>query len=122
VAFSRADDDPAVGRSYQLGGGPRVRLRMVGPRDAAAIRALLSRRGLHVGDLELARLVRFDPRCRAVICASALIGPTETIVALGAIDLDAASPDMVIADSSAGDGLRELVAGALMGRARAHAA
>jgi hypothetical protein len=83
---------------------------------------LLSRQGLHVDDLELARLVRFDPRCRAVICASALIGPTETIVALGAIDLDAASPDIVIADSSAGDGLRELVAGALMSRARAHAA
>jgi hypothetical protein len=95
---------------------------MVGPRDAAAIRSLLERQGLDVDDLELARLVRFDPRCRAVICASALIGPTETIVALGAIDLDAASPDMVIADSSAGDGLRDLVADALMARARAHAA
>ena len=80
---SSGEYDPAVGRSYQLGDGPRVRLRMVGPRDAASIRALLDRQGLEVDDLELARLVRFDPRCRAVICASALIGPTETIIALG---------------------------------------
>ena len=95
---------------------------MVVPRDAAAIRALLERQGLHVDDLELARLLRFDPRCRAVICASALIGPTETIIALGAIDLDAHTPDMVIADAEAAGELRELVADALMSRARAHAA
>jgi hypothetical protein len=119
---SSVDNDPAVGRSYQLGGGPRVRLRMVRPRDAAAIRALLERQGLDVDELELARLLRFDPRCRAVICASALIGPTETIVALGAIDLDAQTPDMVIADADAGEGLRALVADALTSRARAHAA
>jgi hypothetical protein len=121
VPFS-VENDPAVGRSYQLGNGPRVRLRMVGPRDATAVRALLERQGLDVDDLELARLLRFDPRCRAVICASALIGPTETIVALGAIDLDSQSPDMVIADPDAGQALRELVADALMSRARAHAA
>src|SRR5689334_17660534 len=119
---SSGEYDPAVGRSYQLGDGPRVRLRMVGPRDAASIRALLDRQGLEVDDLELARLVRFDPRCRAVICASALIGPTETIIALGAIDLDAQTPDTVIADAHAGEGLRDLVADALMNRARAHAA
>jgi hypothetical protein len=119
---SRVDNDPAVGRSYQLDDGPRVRLRMVGPRDAAAISSLLERQGLEVDELELARLLRFDPRRRAVICASALIGPTETIVALGAIDLDAQSPDMVIADAAAGEGLRELVANALTSRARAHAA
>jgi hypothetical protein len=119
---SRVENDPAVGRSYQLQDGLRIRLRMVGPRDAVGVRALLERQGLAVDDLELARLLRFDPRCRAVVCASALIGPTETIVALGSIDLDAQSPDMVVADAGVGEGLRELVANALMSRARAHAA
>jgi hypothetical protein len=95
---------------------------MVVPRDAVAIRALLKRQGLELDDLELARLVRFDPRCRAVVCASALIGPTETIIALGAIDLDAQTPDMVIVDAESGEELRELVADALTSRARAHAA
>jgi hypothetical protein len=118
----RVENDPAIGRSYQLGDGPRVRLRMVLPRDASAIRSLLERQGLEVDDLELARLLRFDPRCRAVICASALIGLTETIVAVGSIDLDSQSPDMVVADAAAGDGLRELVASALTSRARARAA
>src|SRR5690242_15920580 len=121
MAFS-VHNGPTVGRSYQLGNGPRVRLRMVVPRDAPAIRALLERQGLELDDLDLARLVRFDPRCRAVICASALIGPTETIVALGGIDLDAQTPDIVMADADAGEALPELMADALMSRARAHAA
>jgi hypothetical protein len=111
-----------VGRSYQLPRGPRVRLRMVGPRDAGAIRSLLTRQGLDLDELELARLVRFDPRCRAVICASALIGPTETIVGIGAIDLDAQTPDLVLVDDDAGEDLRQLVVGALVSRAQAHAA
>jgi hypothetical protein len=95
---------------------------MVGPRDAGAIRSLLIGQGVDLDELELARLVRFDPRCRAVICASALIGPTETIVGIGAIDLDAQTPDLVLVDDEAGEGLRQLVADALASRARAHAA
>ena len=95
---------------------------MVVPRDAGAIRSLFEREGLEVDDLELARLVRFDPRCRAVVCASALLGSTETIVAIGAIDLDAQTPDMVITDAEVGGGLRDLLADALMSRARARAA
>ena len=99
-----------------------MRLRMVGPRDAGAIRSLLSHQGLDLDELELARLVRFDPRCRAVVCASALIGPTETIVGIGAIDLDGQTPDLVLVDNEAGEDLRQLVVSALVSRARAHAA
>jgi hypothetical protein len=95
---------------------------MVQSRDVIAIRALLERQGLDVDELELARLVRFDPRRRAVICASALVGLTETIVGIGAIDLDALMPDTLLVDDELTDGLRELLSTALLSRASARAA
>ena len=69
---------------------------MVQPRDGLAIRAFLADQGLGIDELELARLLRFDPRRRAVICASALVDGREVVTGLGAIDLDAKSPDLVL--------------------------
>jgi hypothetical protein len=95
---------------------------MVQPRDAAAVRAFLDGQGLSLDELELARLLRFDPRCRAVICASVLKGIQETIVGLGAIDLDTHSPDLVLIDRDCEAALRDLMVDALSTRARIRAA
>lgn len=99
-----------------------MRLRMVQSRDGTAIRALLADEGLAFDELELARLLRFDPRRRAVICASTLVGIREEVIGLGAIDLGARSPDLVVVDAERGGALRDLLTGALCGRAEAHAA
>jgi hypothetical protein len=95
---------------------------MVQPRDAEAITAFLERQGLTVDELELARMLRFDPRCRAVICASALIEGRESIVAVGAIDLDAHTPDIILAERDQAEHLGELLSTALCSRARSRAA
>ncbi len=95
---------------------------MVQPRDGSAIRAFLAGQGLALDQLELARLLRFDPRCRAVICASTLVGVREAVIGLGGIDLDSQSPDLVLVDAEREDALRALLTGALCGRAQAHGA
>ena len=95
---------------------------MVQPRDGLAIRAFLADQGLGIDELELARLLRFDPRRRAVICASALVDGREVVTGLGAIDLDAKSPDLVLVGDEHTEDLGELLTAALRGRTRAHAA
>jgi hypothetical protein len=116
------DPGALLSRSYELPRGPRVRLRMARTRDEASIRALLAQHGLAPSDLELGRLVRFDPRNRVVICATALIGSRETVVGLGAIDLDddrLRDPDTLVVDERLTDGLGDLLVAALTGRANA---
>jgi hypothetical protein len=114
---SSLDHAPLFTRSYALSRGPRVRLRLAQVRDAPAIRALLRGRGSDADQLDIARLVRFDPRRRVVICATALIGLVETIVGVGAIDLDALEPDIVLVDDGFGDELADLIRRALVVRA-----
>jgi hypothetical protein len=97
-----------------------VRLRLARPGDGPGIRALLAQHGIDPEEFELGRLTHFDPRHRAVICATALIGATETIVGLGAIDVDGnedAVPDALVVDERLTDGLGELLHAALTGRA-----
>ncbi|MEA2160518.1 MAG: hypothetical protein QOD66_2898 [Solirubrobacteraceae bacterium] len=99
-----------------------MRLRLPQLRDAPAIRELLRSQGHGPEDLEAARLVRFDPRRRLVICATALIGSRETIVGIGAIDLEPGrqtQPDTLVVDGELTDGLDGLLARALLGRAAA---
>ncbi len=95
---------------------------MVQPRDSSAIRAFLAEQGLGIDELELARWLRFDPRRRAVICASALMEGREAIVAVGGIDLDRSTPDTLVVAEDSERALRALLVGALGGRARMHAA
>jgi hypothetical protein len=65
------------------------------------------------------RLLRFDRR-RIVICATALIGADEVFAGFGALELQAgAQPDPVLADERLTEGLGELLAAALVGRAEA---
>lgn len=116
------DPGALLARSYGLLRGPRVCLRLARIRDLAGLEELFAAHGLTPDKLELGRLVRFDPRTQLVICATALIGAAETVVGVGAIDLDGgpdAAPDLVLVDERITEGLEQLLAQALLGRARA---
>ncbi len=99
-----------------------MRLRLPQLRDAPAIRELLRAQGHEPEELEVARLVRFDPRIRLVICATALVASRESIVGIGAIHLESGReprPDTVVVDAEQTEGLDELLTRALLGRAAA---
>ena len=111
-----------LSRTYELPAGPRVRLRYARRSDLPGLRRLLESRDIEPTDVALNRLVRYDPTRRAVICASAHVGGTEVIVGVGAIDFDdGAEPDTLVVDAALTEGLTELLASALAGRARTHA-
>lgn len=119
------DPGALLGRTYPLEDGSRVRLRLARSSDAAAVRTLLRRQAdlaeQTVPDLELARLVSFDPRDRCVICATGLIEGAERLIGVGSIPLDGdgAEPEWLIIDPASPPGLRSLLIGALVGRASA---
>ena len=110
------DPGALLARSYELPRGPRVCLRLARVRDLGAIEALVAGAGIEPDALELARLVRGDPRQRVVICATALVGSAETLVGVGGWDVGSSKPTLVIVDESATEGLVDLLAGALAGR------
>jgi len=113
-----------MARSFALPRGPRVRLRLARIRDQPAIEELCRRLGLRADSFEIGRLVRTDPRQQIVICATALVGSAETLVGVGAIRLEEAGagtepePTLLLVDGALTEGLDELLAGALTGRAR----
>jgi hypothetical protein len=122
MANSGFDPGALLARYYALSRGPRVCLRLARPRDSGGIARLYWSHGLEPDELELARLVRFDPRQRISICATALIDSVETIVGVGAIDLNhgpGVRPALVLVDERATEGLEELLTEALLGRAQA---
>ncbi len=96
--------------------GSRLRLRLPHRADRQGVRALLTGLGLATDDLELVRALRFAPRERVVACATAFVGGTERVVAVGAIDLGAREPDMLIADESSAPGAGAALAYALRER------
>lgn len=106
-----------LGSSFLLDDGVCVRLRLARSTDVPLIRSLLARHGTRPEELELAALVHFDPRRRLIICATALIDATETLVGVGAIDLDGGEPEIVIVDTEHDESLTELLTAALVGRA-----
>src|SRR5205085_10206314 len=108
------DNRPQLGTSYALPTGLRLTLRVARPSDAGGIQRLLGDLGI---ELDLLELVRFDPRRRVVVCATSLIGSTETVLGVGAIELDGAAPDLLIVDEWQAEGLAELLQGALLARA-----
>jgi hypothetical protein len=119
VAIDAFDPGAMLGATYRLSSGVRVRLRLAAPSDAARLRQLMEARGLDSGGLEVARLTRFDPRVRVVICAASLIDGSERLVGVGAIDLDGTdSPDLLVSDEDVAPGAGRLLAGALVGRAQ----
>jgi hypothetical protein len=117
------DPGALLGSSYPLPDGTRVRLRLAAASDLRRLCRLLERSGYHgEAELEAARLIRFDPRRRLVLCAATLIDRSEEVIGVGAIDLDDApelTPDMLIVAGEFSADVRELLAGALVGRAQA---
>jgi hypothetical protein len=107
--------------SYALPRGPRVTLRLVRGRDLPGIRELARRAGADLDELALVRLVNFDLSARIVMCATALVGTSETVVGVGAIELNAPSPapSGLIVDDQLTDGLAGLLTAALVGHAAA---
>ena len=95
-------------------------LRLARRRDLAGIAHLYARRGIPVHQLSLARLVSFDLLSQLVLCATALIDSADTVVGVGAIELDRPTePTLVVVDEAETDGLAELVSGALVAHATA---
>jgi hypothetical protein len=108
-----------LSRTYELPAGPRVRLRYARRSDLPGLRRLLEARGIEASEMALARLVGYNPARRVAICASTHFGGTEIIVGVGAIDLHAdAEPDTLVVDETLTEGLTDLLASALAGRAR----
>lgn len=99
--------------------GPRVRLRLAQIRDLRAIGEFLGAQGRDPDELEAARIAAFDPRRRVAICATALIGSTETVLGIGAIDVGASEPDVLVVDQTLTAGLDDLIASAVRSRAAA---
>jgi hypothetical protein len=116
------DTGALLTRTYALPSGPRVRLRLARRTDGPGVRTLLAQRDVEATELQVERLVRYDPWERAVICATAPLDGTEALVGVGAIHLsEAAEPDTIVVDERLTEGLGELLDAALRGRAEAHA-
>lgn len=120
MAFA-TDPGALLARSFALPRGPRVRLRLARLRDLAAIEALVAREGGGPDELDLARVLRSDPRRQLAISATALIGSAETVVGFGSVGLDqpAPTPRLLVVDRELTEGLDELLRAALVGRAQA---
>jgi hypothetical protein len=119
------DPGALLARYYDLPRGPRVCLRLARVGDLPGLEDLFARQGRPDDRLELARLVRSDPRRRLVICATALIDSVPTVVGVAAVSLEApgwVEPELLLVDADVTDGLDELLAAALHGRVRALAA
>ncbi len=109
---------------HTLPGGPRLRLRLPQVRDGVQVRELLHRLGLRAGELDLVRLLRFDPTTRTIVCATVWTGTEETLVGLAATSHGNVEPDVVITDEVLAPGtaaaLRQTL-GDVAARARAAA-
>jgi hypothetical protein len=106
--------------AHKLPTGPRVRLRLPHVGDAAAARPLLERLGLEASELELRRLLRFDP-CGpdGVVCASAFLDGREQLVGLAC---GGVQTHLLLADEDRAPGVGALLEAALRERAARHAA
>lgn len=102
--------------------GARLRLRLPHRADRLGLRMLLDGLGLAADDLELVRALRFAPQERVVACATAFVGGTERLVAVGAIDLGTREPDLLVTDESLAPGAGAALAHALRERSLRDAA
>jgi len=116
----RHDAGALLAQYHPLPRGPRVCLRLARRRDLAGIADLYDRQGLLVDELSLARLVSFDLLRIVVLCATALIDGQETVLGVGAIELERPTePTLVLVDEQLTEGLAELLSGALVAHATA---
>lgn len=116
----RHDAGALLAQYHPLARGPRVCLRLARRRDLAGIADLHARQGIAAHELSLARLVSFDLLNMLVLCATALVDSRETVLGVGAIELDRpAEPTLVVVDEDETDGLAELLSAALVAHATA---
>ncbi len=90
---------------HTLPEGTRVRLRLPQMRDRVGLVDLLARLGLEADEMDVARILRFDPRGRSVICATVWTGSSETLAGLVAGTKDGSGPDLLVADERLTPGL-----------------
>jgi hypothetical protein len=123
MSMSALDHRITPARPATLADGTRVAMRRVRLRDLDALRGLAARAGIVCEDFELARLVRSDPGERLVLCATTVRERTETVLGVGVIELagSATMPSLILVDPPCGRPLAELLADALLDRARAAA-
>jgi hypothetical protein len=117
----RRGESSPLRRTFPVPGGPLVRLRLAGPSDRARVRALLERRGVDAGELELQRLLAFDPARRHVLAAFAPLGGQDTLVGIGAIENGEDAPDILVVDERM-SALADVLGRVLAERARLHRA
>ena len=115
--MARSDTSP-LRRTFPVPGGPPVRLRLAGPSDRALVAALLDRRGLPAEELDVQRLLAFDPARRHVLSALAPLDGAEVLAGVGAIDAGADAPDLLVVDERFGAGLADVLGRVLIERAR----
>jgi len=109
--------------NHTLPAGSRLRLRLPHTGDRLALRDLLGRLGLTTTELELGRVLRFDPTTHVVVCATIWNGGAETLVGLVAAPRAAAAPDLLLADEELTPGVGAALRQAtLQGPARRRAA
>lgn len=104
--------------STTLDDGTRVRVRLPHRTDRSALPELHERLGQPVDELELARLLRFDPRTRVVACLTGWDGTTQHLLGYGAIDVGEAEPHLLVVDLEGAPGAQAVLADALRLRAR----
>jgi hypothetical protein len=93
---------------HHLPSGARVRLRLPVRADTESLRDL-------VGEEAAERLLRFDPRRQAVVCALDF----EEVVGVGAIELlDGARPELMAVADGRGEELTDLLESVLVARAQ----
>ena len=111
-----------LARTHVLDAGPPVRLRLARQSDLIGVDVLLRGRGIDACELELRRLLTFDPAERTVLCAFCPLDGTDRIVGIAAIDLaEDADVDTLVVDEELTAGLPELLGEVLRSRAASHA-
>lgn len=109
--------EDVLDRHHHTHAGARVRLRLPLVHDAPALDELLARLGLATGELEARRALRWAPRRRVALCATAWDGRRESLVGFAALDC---GPDRatVLADEERAPGVRVLLEAALAEQAQ----
>ena len=91
-------------RAHTLPSGLRVRVRLPQRGDLAGLLDLHERAGRSLTELAARRLLHYDPRARAVVCATAWVDGAETLVGFAA-----AAPgegfEIVLADEARAPGV-----------------
>lgn len=96
-----------------LPSGDRVRLRLPQGRETRGVGALLLRLGLNPDDVDVRRLLRFDPRRRAVVCATLWTAEGEVLVGVGGLTYLDGHVDLLVTDEELAPGLAEALHGVL---------